>query len=133
MNDGKVVETGTHEELLAKQSHYFRLVEAQKAKPSEAREDSTPGSSEHGSRQDSIVDISAHDNRTVIEFHDVHFEYPTRPEAPVFRGLNLAVRRGETLAIVGPSGSGKSTGASGKPQTYPSKMYTELSFSLLLQ
>jgi ATP-binding cassette subfamily B (MDR/TAP) protein 1 len=44
-----------------------------------------------------------------ICFKDVHFHYPSRPNNKVFRGLNLAVRNGETLAIVGSSGGGKST------------------------
>ena len=44
-----------------------------------------------------------------IEFRDVHFRYPTRPEQPVLRGLNLSVRPGEYIALVGASGCGKST------------------------
>jgi len=111
VDNGKVVESGTHDELVAMKSHYFRLVEAQKRKPSETV-DSSPSSSEHDSQRE--VDMSAPDNHTttnnaVIEFEDVHFEYPARPDAPVFRGLNLKVRQGETLALVGPSGCGKST------------------------
>ncbi|EXJ91025.1 ATP-binding cassette, subfamily B (MDR/TAP), member 1 [Capronia coronata CBS 617.96] len=44
-----------------------------------------------------------------IEFKDVHFRYPTRPEVPVLRGLNLTVRPGQYVALVGASGCGKST------------------------
>ena len=44
-----------------------------------------------------------------IEFRDVHFRYPTRPEQPVLRGLNLDVKPGQYVALVGASGCGKST------------------------
>ncbi|KAI1328401.1 multidrug resistance protein [Xylariaceae sp. FL0255] len=44
-----------------------------------------------------------------VEFRDVHFRYPTRPEQPVLRGLNLIVRPGQYVALVGASGCGKST------------------------
>lgn len=45
----------------------------------------------------------------MIEFRDVHFRYPTRPEQPVLRGLNLTVKPGQYVALVGASGCGKST------------------------
>ncbi|XP_054129757.1 ATP-binding cassette sub-family B member 5 isoform X1 [Melozone crissalis] len=44
-----------------------------------------------------------------IEFRNVHFVYPTRPEVRVLQGLNVKVKKGQTLALVGSSGCGKST------------------------
>lgn len=42
-----------------------------------------------------------------IRFEGVAFAYPGRP--PVFDGLDLHIRAGETVAITGPNGAGKST------------------------
>lgn len=47
-----------------------------------------------------------------VEFHNVTFAYPSRPDIDVLKKLNLAVPAGSVLAIVGPSGQGKSTLAS---------------------
>lgn len=44
-----------------------------------------------------------------IEFRGVHFRYPTRPDQPVLRGLDLTVKPGQYVALVGASGCGKST------------------------
>ncbi|KAK3364499.1 P-loop containing nucleoside triphosphate hydrolase protein [Lasiosphaeria hispida] len=44
-----------------------------------------------------------------IEFRDVVFAYPSRPDVQVLKSLNLALPANRTTAIVGASGSGKST------------------------
>ena len=47
--------------------------------------------------------------RAEVEFRNVHFRYPTRPEVPVLEGFSLRVCAGESVALVGASGCGKST------------------------
>ncbi|XP_072250387.1 ATP-dependent translocase ABCB1 [Leuresthes tenuis] len=44
-----------------------------------------------------------------VSFQGVKFNYPSRPDVPILQGLNLKVKKGETLALVGSSGCGKST------------------------
>uniref|UniRef100_A0A3Q1LU67 ATP binding cassette subfamily B member 1 n=1 Tax=Bos taurus TaxID=9913 RepID=A0A3Q1LU67_BOVIN len=44
-----------------------------------------------------------------VAFNDVVFNYPTRPDIPVLRGLSLEVKKGQTLALVGNSCCGKGT------------------------
>lgn len=44
-----------------------------------------------------------------MEFQDIFFSYPSRPDTIVLRGINIKIFEGETVALVGYSGSGKST------------------------
>jgi ATP-binding cassette subfamily B protein len=44
-----------------------------------------------------------------LAFEAVTFRYPTRPEVSALHDFTLAVKPGETLAVVGPSGAGKTT------------------------
>ncbi|KAM5157175.1 ATP-dependent translocase ABCB1-like isoform 1-T4 [Mantella aurantiaca] len=44
-----------------------------------------------------------------IEFKNIHFAYPSRPEVQILTGLNLTIPAGKTVALVGMSGCGKST------------------------
>ncbi|KAK2184056.1 hypothetical protein NP493_285g02000 [Ridgeia piscesae] len=65
------------------------------------REPDIDSSSETGVRPENISGN--------IEFRNVLFRYPTRPDVPVLNGLNLKVKVGQTVALVGASGCGKST------------------------
>jgi ABC-type multidrug transport system fused ATPase/permease subunit len=44
-----------------------------------------------------------------IEFKNVSFSYPSRPDAPVLDSFSMTINPGEMVALVGSSGSGKST------------------------
>ena len=56
---------------------------------------------------DSALDASA--VQPELNFHNVTFFYPTRPEYAALKDFSLHIERGKSLALVGPSGAGKST------------------------
>lgn len=47
-----------------------------------------------------------------IQFKDLSFAYPSRPEIKVLKSLNFEIKEGQNIALVGPSGAGKTTLAS---------------------
>ncbi|MGK0248647.1 MAG: ATP-binding cassette subfamily B protein [Oleispira sp.] len=52
---------------------------------------------------------SASNSDALIEFNNMSYAYPSRPNTYALEKLNLAVKAGESIALVGPSGAGKST------------------------
>lgn len=103
--DGKVAETGNHDELMSDpNSHYRQLVETQN-KGADATNIPRPDS---GSALNLLED-DLNGGKNLISFKNVKFAYPARPGNIIFDGLNLTIREGETLALVGSSGGGKST------------------------
>ena len=105
LNHGKIVEAGTHAELIERQGLYHNLVEAQNANPAERRRSSVSG--RRRSSLTSAIDIDElqegyEKEIPTLQFKDVHFHYPSRPDIEIFRGLNFCVYEGETLALVGP-------------------------------
>lgn len=44
-----------------------------------------------------------------IEFKQVDFAYPSRPERKIYENVSFSIKPGEKVALVGPSGAGKST------------------------
>lgn len=55
------------------------------------------------------------DFKTAIEFKNVSFDYGSEP---VLKNINLKVKQGESIALVGPSGGGKSTMVDLLPRFY---------------
>ncbi len=53
-----------------------------------------------------------------VKLKDVHFTYPDERDLAVLKGVSIAARSGEIIALVGPSGAGKSTLAALIPRFY---------------
>jgi ATP-binding cassette, subfamily B (MDR/TAP), member 1 len=68
--------------------------------------DSVP---EIDSESDEGRNVDAKQTQGHVRFEGVHFRYPTRPSVRVLRGLNLDIKPGTYVALVGASGCVKST------------------------
>ncbi len=53
-----------------------------------------------------------------LDLQDIHFAYPSRPEVSVLGGIDLGIRAGETLAVVGRTGTGKTSLVNLVPRLY---------------
>ncbi len=56
-----------------------------------------------------FVKLRADAFKKSLELRDVGFAYPDKPDAPILRDINLTIRHGEKIGVIGPSGGGKST------------------------
>ena len=79
---------GKNAELVPNLEYYFKIID-------------TKPEMEYGDRE---IDL----NNVDIEFRDVYFRYPGAA-ADTLKGINLHIRAGERLAVVGRNGSGKTT------------------------
>ncbi|CAG8452411.1 3936_t:CDS:2, partial [Dentiscutata erythropus] len=61
------------------------------------------------SEEDTTSGKKLDDMQGKIEFRNIHFSYPGRPDAKILDGLDLELNPGESVALVGRSGNGKST------------------------
>ena len=71
----------------------------------------SPGREEGEEREERAAGrrVPAAKLRGELKLDAVAFNYPSRPDVPVYASLSLTVPGGSSAALVGPSGSGKST------------------------
>jgi ABC-type multidrug transport system fused ATPase/permease subunit len=55
------------------------------------------------------IDAEKNNLQGDITFESVFFSYPTRKDVTVLKGIDISIKPGEKIALVGQSGSGKST------------------------
>jgi ATP-binding cassette subfamily B protein len=86
-----------------------RLVELMRAKPTLS--EAGGGSLMVSQHRREIVDVSTAmpASAAAIEFQDITFCYPSRPDYAALNQLNFTVASGARVALVGPSGAGKTT------------------------
>ncbi|MFT5117808.1 MAG: ATP-binding cassette subfamily B protein [Kiritimatiellia bacterium] len=69
----------------------------------------SPDSSEVAACPESNRAVNKLSKHSHIEFNHVSFSYPSRPGFCALDDINLIIKQGETVALVGSSGAGKST------------------------
>ncbi len=63
-------------------------------------------------------DVKEGNGKATIEFKNVSFRYPGTQGAPVLHDINLKIKQGETLAIIGATGCGKTSLVNLLPRFY---------------
>jgi ATP-binding cassette, subfamily B (MDR/TAP), member 1 len=111
---GKVVEEGTHQELMAGDSYYRKLVLKQEGHDNTgsdppSRNASSANLAELENEQGMELATGGRYHSPHLSFNHVTFAYPTRPKKKVLDKFSLTIEKGTSVALVGPSGGGKST------------------------